>query len=111
MRKIYLSFAVFTALLTSFTTFAQTNHIPTAGATETFNVVSGDHFFDPGGPGGGGTTQGTPGNYPNCNCDTFTTLAGATQIEFLSFFVFATFDYLKIYDGTDNTGTILYNNA
>jgi len=84
--------------------------IPTAGATETFNPAAGDHFFDPGGPGGG-STGGTPGNYPNCNCDTQTTLAGVSEINFQFFSVFSNFDYLRIYDGTDATGTKLYDNG
>lgn len=84
--------------------------IPTAGATETFTPDVGDHFFDPGGPGGS-NSDGDPGNYPNCNCDTQTTLAGVTEIEFQEFIVFATFDYLRIYDGTDATGTLLYDNG
>jgi predicted aconitase with swiveling domain len=84
--------------------------IPTAGATETFTPAVGDHFFDPGGPGGG-SSGGTPGNYPNCNCDTQTTLAGVSEINFQFFSVFATFDYLRIYDGTDATGTLLYDNG
>ncbi|MGJ8666378.1 MAG: T9SS type A sorting domain-containing protein [Patiriisocius sp.] len=83
--------------------------IPTAGATETFNLAVGDHFFDPGGPGGS-STGGTPGNYPNCGCITTTTLNGPTEIQFLDFSVFATFDWLIIYDGTDTTGPELYNN-
>ncbi len=87
----------------------QADIIPTAGATETFNPAIGDHFFDPGGPGGG--ADGTPGNYPNCGCDTQSTLAGVTEIEFIDFGIFATFDYLRIYDGTDATGTLLYDNG
>src|SRR5690606_32931405 len=84
--------------------------IPTAGATETFTPNEGDHFYDPGGPGGS-STGGTAGNYPNCNCDTQTTLEGVSEIEFQFFSVFATFDYLRIYDGTDATGTLLYDNG
>ncbi len=84
--------------------------IPTAGATETFTPDVGDHFFDPGGPGGS-STGGTPGNYPNCGCDTQTTLAGVSEIEFQYFSVFSTFDYLEIYDGTDASGTLLYSNG
>lgn len=84
--------------------------IPTAGATETFSPSVGDHFFDPGGPGGG-PTGGTPGNYPNCDCDTQTTLAGVSEIDFLFFSVFGNFDYVRIYDGTDATGTLLYDNG
>ena len=84
--------------------------VPTAGATETFTPNVGDNFFDPGGPGGG-SSDGTPGNYPNCGCDTQTTLAGVSEIDFLYFSVFSTFDYLRIYDGTDATGTLLYDNG
>ncbi|GHC54571.1 hypothetical protein GCM10008083_18530 [Ulvibacter litoralis] len=84
--------------------------IPTAGATETFTPAVGDHFFDPGGPGGS-STGGSPGNYPNCDCDTVTTLAGVTEIEFLDFGVFATFDYVRIYDGVDTSGAVLYDNS
>ncbi len=82
---------------------------PTAGATESFTPSVGDHFFDPGGPGGS-STGGTAGNYPNCGCDTQTTLMGVSEIEFQFFSVFSTFDYLRIYDGTDATGTLLYDN-
>jgi len=85
------------------------NIIPTAGATETFTPNVGDFFFDPGGPGGG--PDGTPGNYPNCGCVTLTTLAGVTEIEFLDYEVFGTFDWLRVYDGADNTGTILFDNS
>ncbi|MCB0451852.1 MAG: hypothetical protein KDC94_02985, partial [Aequorivita sp.] len=88
----------------------QADIIPTAGATETFTPDAGDHFFDPGGPGGS-STGGTPGNYPNCNCDTQTTLAGVSEIDFQFFSVFSNFDYLRIYDGTDATGTKLYDNG
>lgn len=84
--------------------------IPTAGATETFTPAVGDNFFDPGGPGGS-STGGSPGNYPNCGCDTVTTLDGVTEIEFLDFSVFATFDYVRIYDGADTSGTLLYDNG
>ena len=89
--------------------------IPTAGATETFNPAVGDFFFDTGGPGGGGLNPsggaGTEleGNYLNCGCVTTTTLAGVTQIEFSVFEIFGNFDWLKIYDGTDTTGTLLYD--
>ncbi|MBA5630250.1 T9SS type A sorting domain-containing protein [Moheibacter lacus] len=84
--------------------------IPTAGATETFNPAVGDFFYDPGGPGGS-STSGTPGNYPNCGCITNTTLAGVNEIQFNFFSVFGTFDWLRIYDGIDNTGTVLYDNG
>src|SRR5690606_3725432 len=85
------------------------NIIPTAGATQTFSPNLGDHFYDPGGPGGS-TTGSTPGNYPNCGCMTQTILLGVSQLKFHEFSVFATFDYVRIYDGVDATGTLLFRN-
>ncbi|MFA7615868.1 MAG: GEVED domain-containing protein, partial [Weeksellaceae bacterium] len=85
------------------------NWIPVAGATETFAPAVGDHFFDPGGPGGG--ADGSAGNYPNCNCDTQTTLTGVSQIKVIDMDIFANFDYLRIYDGTSTSGTLLYGNG
>ncbi len=84
--------------------------IPTAGATETFAPAVGDFFFDPGGPGGGPDEE-TPGNYPNCGCATQTTLEGVSQIKIIDMDIFATFDYLRIYDGTDTSGTLLFGNG
>ena len=84
--------------------------IPTSGTTETFPVAVGDFFYDDGGPGGA-NSDGTAGNYANCGCVTTTTLDGATEIEFLDYGVFATFDWLKIYDGPDTSGTVLYDTA
>ncbi len=84
--------------------------VPTAGATETFSPVAGDFFFDPGGPGGS-ETDGDPGNYPNCDCITTSTLSGVTELTFDTFLVFANFDWIKIYDGADVTGTVLYDNG
>ncbi|MFA7688076.1 MAG: GEVED domain-containing protein [Moheibacter sp.] len=94
---------------------AMEDFIPTAGATQTFEPAVGDFFYDTGGPGGGGLNAsggpGTelPGNYLNCNCITTTTLSGVSEIEFHSFEVFGDFDWLKIYDGTDISGTVLYD--
>ena len=94
---------------------AMEDFIPTAGATETFTPAVGDFFYDTGGPGGGGLNpsggNGTelPGNYLNCGCITTTTLAGVTKIEFHEFEVFGNFDWLKVYDGTDTSGTVLYD--
>src|SRR5690625_3059208 len=53
---------------------------PTAGATETFYPAVGDYFFDPVGPGGG--PDGSAGNYPDCGCTTYSTLADVDEIEF-----------------------------
>src|SRR5690625_1670434 len=83
--------------------------IPTAGATETFAPAVGDFFFDPGGPGGG--PDETPGNYPNCGCATQTTLENVSQIKIHDMDIFANFDYLRIYDGTDTSGTLLFGNG
>ncbi len=91
--------------------------IPTAGATETFAVATGDFFYDPtdgvnGGPGGDCTTtsSGDPGDYPNCGCVTVTTLTGDDlSIEFLSFKVFGTFDFLNIYDGPNTSSPQIYD--
>ncbi|MDN3725448.1 T9SS type A sorting domain-containing protein [Aequorivita sp. SDUM287046] len=91
--------------------------VPTAGATETFAVVTGDFFYDPtdgvnGGPGGDCTTtsSGNPGDYPNCGCVTTTTLTGTDlSVEFLSFKVFGTFDFLNIYDGPDTSSPQIYD--
>ena len=84
--------------------------IPTAGATETFSPAAGDLFFDPGGPGGS-STGGDTGNYPNCGCVTTTTLDGVTEVEFTFFSVFANWDWLRIYDSADTSGTVLYDNG
>ena len=85
--------------------------IPTSGATETFSPAVGDFFFDTGGPGGSETTDGEPGNYPNCGCVTTTTLDGVTELEFIEYYVFANFDWLRIYDGADTSGTILWDTS
>src|SRR5690606_1125282 len=85
---------------------------PTAGATEKFTPAVGDHFYDPGGAGGSPYPDyDGPNDYPNCGCVTNTTLEGVTELKFNDFSVFATFDWLKIYDGTDNTGVKLYDNS
>jgi hypothetical protein len=91
--------------------------IPTAGATESFAVATGDFFYDPsdginGGPGGDCTTtsSGDPGDYPNCGCTTVTTLTGTgLEVEFLSFNIFGTFDVLNIYDGPDTSSPQIYD--
>ncbi|MDR2206359.1 MAG: T9SS type A sorting domain-containing protein [Flavobacteriaceae bacterium] len=88
---------------------------PTPGATETFTPAVGDFFYDTGGPGGGGLNPGgengteLPGNYKNCGCITTTTLSGVSEIEFHVLDLFGTFDQLKIYDGTDASGTLIYD--
>ena len=55
------------------------------------------------------------GDYFNCACETVTTLCSpdgsAITIDFTSFDVFATFDFVQIYDGDSNLGTLLYHNG
>lgn len=80
----------------------EADFVPVAGATETFAAAVGDNLYDPGGPGV---------NYPNCDCITVSTLDGATEIEFLEYELFLNFDWLAIYDGTDTSGTILWNSG
>ncbi len=79
--------------------------IPTAGETECFIAGDGGVFLDPGGEE----------NYPNCGCETVTTLCspdgGPITITFTEFDVFATFDFVEIYEGDTLTGTVLYDNG
>jgi hypothetical protein len=78
---------------------------PNAGSVQCFQVGNGGLFTDTGGPGGNDNIEGAPGNYPNCDCVTTTTLCSpdgsAIQVEFTSFGVNASFDWLVILD-TDN---------
>ncbi|WP_432411451.1 T9SS type A sorting domain-containing protein [Rasiella sp. SM2506] len=85
--------------------------IPTAGATETFVANVGDFIYDPsdginGGPGGdcSTTSSGDPGDYPNCDCITVTTLDAPPgeqiSVTFNSFRVFGNFDWFAIFDGS-----------
>lgn len=113
----YAEYVAYSQYLRSQNRDVQADIIPSAGATETFPVVTGDFFYDPtdgvnGGPGGDCTTtsSGDPGDYPNCGCVTTTTLTGTDlTVEFLSFNVFGNFDFLNIYDGTDTSGTQIYD--
>ena len=108
INTMFVSFAL---VCMSLVAYGQTDFIPTACATETFNVADGDSFFDPGGPGGDclGTTV-VAGNYPNSGCVTTTTLSapGNLTVTFNDFGVFATFDWLVLTDVA--TGTVLYDN-
>jgi hypothetical protein len=92
--------------------------IPAAGSTVTYNVSSGQRFYDPGGNGGCPGTSGCVNNYPNCNCMTTTTLCPSTagekvQAQFFVFAMFNTasvFDYMRIYDNNAASGTLLFSN-
>ncbi|MEM9822264.1 MAG: hypothetical protein AAF985_14370, partial [Bacteroidota bacterium] len=83
----------------------------TAGSTTTEMPNDGDVFTDPsdgvnGGPGGDCSTtdSGNPGDYPNCNCITTTTLSAPAgqqiTVTFTEFRVFGNFDWLAIFDGS-----------
>lgn len=109
MKSQFTFLWLFLLMLSTSIVYSQAQLTPVAGQTESFDVSQGDFFYDPGGPGGS-STGGTPGNYPNCGCITVTTLNGATEIEFLFFSVFATFDWLRIYDGEDTSGPVLFDN-
>ena len=79
---------------------------PTEGETECLVAGNGAVFTDPG---------GLTANYPNCACETVTTLCSsdgsAITLDFTFFDVFATFDYVEIYDGMMPSGTPLFNNG
>ena len=96
------------------TLFAQI--IPTAGETECFVAGNGAVFADQGGTEANPVTGTDPaGFYFNCACETVTTLCSpdgsAITLDFTAFEVFAAFDFIEIYDGDSNAGTLLYGNA
>ena len=87
---------------------------PNAGETQTFIVNGNELFTDPGGPGGDCEGSQGPGNYPNCDCITTTTLTSLTHqviLDFKTFGVFLTFDTLNIYDGPDTSSPLLYRSG
>lgn len=108
------------AIIFGFFSQIQGQVTPTAGQVQCFQVGNGGLFTDPGGPGGNNSLEGAPGNYPNCNCVTTTTLCSAdgsaVQVEFTNFGINSSFDWLVILD-TDNPGaeqfpaTVLSNPA
>jgi len=90
--------------------------IPVAGETECFVAGNGGVFVDNGGTVANPTVgSNPPGEYINCGCETLTTLCSpdgsAITVDFTEFVVFATFDFLAIYDGDAPTGTLLYDNS
>ncbi len=111
------SFSILIVLLSFFftqTLFAQI--IPTEGGTECFVAGNGGVFADHGGTEANPVTGSDPaGFYFNCGCETVTTLCSpdgsAITLDFTAFDVFATFDYIEIYDGDSNAGTLLYGNG
>jgi hypothetical protein len=91
--------------------------IPTACATQTFNITGNATFYDDGGAGGLPCADGDPNNFANANCETTTTIcapSGQTLLaNFNTFAMFNTssaFDWMKIYEGTGTGGTVLFDN-
>ena len=88
-----------------FSSSANAQIIPLTDSAQCFVAGDGAIFLDNGGDA----------NYANCACFTTTTLCSPDgnpiTINFLEFSVFATFDYVKLYNGTDNSGPLLYGNA
>ncbi len=81
----------------------------TAGTDTEVFPVDGEVFTDPtdgtaGGPGGDCGASGAPGNYPNCNCITETTLSappgGQISVTFTNFTINGNFDWMAIFDGS-----------
>jgi len=75
---------------------------PETGMIECFSVGEGGIFVDIGGPGGDASVEGAPGNYPNCDCVTTTTLCSVDgtplTVEFTEYTIFAEFDWMVILD-------------
>lgn len=120
MKNIKYSLTILLSLFL-FQIHAQTFVTPNVCMTETFTVNNGEVFTDPtdgvqGGPGGNcdSTSSGDPGDYPDAGCVTTTTLCSANgmpiTLDFTSFGMFATFDWIQIFDGTTGTGTPKYDN-
>ncbi len=111
MKSIYHLFLLHSCmLLLSFAflpgkTWSQV--IPEAGEVQCFLVGTGGVMTDPGGPGGS-DVAGSPGNYPDCDCVTTTTLCpvdgSALTVDFSSFGVGVAFDWLVILDGDNPDG-------
>jgi hypothetical protein len=113
-----LSFSILIIFLSFFSTqLLQAQIIPGQGATECFVAGNGGVFVDHGGTVANpvNTTINEVGFYFNCDCETGTTLCSpdgsAITLDFTAFDVFATFDFIEIYDGDSNAGTLLYGNA
>jgi len=86
--------------------------------SDTFEVITGDKYFDSGGPGGSKLPD-QPGNYINCsdpfneslNCTSVFTLcsnADTVSVNFVAYQI-VTGDRLRIYAGRSTSGPILFN--
>ena len=113
IKSFYIMIVLISFFFTQ-TQFAQI--IPTAGQTECFVAGNGGVFADHGGTATNPVVGTDPaGFYFNCGCETVTTLCSpdgsAITLDFTVFDVFATFDFIEIYDGDSNAGTLLYGNG
>ncbi len=91
--------------------------VPTACASQTFNITSNQNFYDDGGLGGLLCSDGAANNFCNCNCETTTTICVPSgqflRVDFSVFAMFNTssaFDWMKIYDGQDIMEPVMFNN-
>ncbi len=95
---------------------------PTSCANLTYNITipgSSVAFYDDGGPGGDPCADvAGGGNYCNCGCFTTTTICAAPgeyiYVDFHEFAMWNTtsgWDWMKIYDNSTASGTVLYDNS
>lgn len=95
---------------------------PTACNNMTYNItIPGGSvaFYDDGGQGGDPCADATgTGNYCNCNCFTTTTICAAPgeyiYVDFHEFAMWNTtsgWDWMRIYDNSAASGTLLYDNS
>lgn len=92
-------------LLPFFSLTSTAQIIPIPDSVQCFTAGDGAIFLDNGGDD----------LYFNCGCFTTTTLCspdgGPITVDFKLFDVFSTFDYLRLYDGSEPMGTLLYGNG
>lgn len=92
--------------------------IPTAGTAQTFNVTTGDIFYDTGGAGGCLCSNGCANNYVNSNSQTNTTLCptvagNKVSLQFTQFAMWNTtsiWDWMVVWDNNAASGTVLWRN-
>ena len=92
--------------------------IPTACATQTYNITGTSKFYDNGGNGGDPCSDPHANNFSNSNCTETTTICapgGQTLLasfdRFAMFNTASAFDWMKIYEGTGTGGTVLFDNG
>lgn len=96
--------------------------VPTACSNITHNMTTSSTltFYDDGGPGGDPCDDAavSTGNYCNCDCFTTVTICAAPGeyivADFREFAMWNTtngWDWMKIYDGANTGGTLMYDNS